>query len=152
LAGFNQRLTELATQVKVTHGRKIRTDGTVVETLMHAPSDSSLSAGNVQVLGRTLQRAKGGLGDATELAEEVFRNRIRSACRLASQVGEAIRHTSDAAKVEGQGAYRHLVQISRQTLVQAEQILPLFKALTTSPAERLTPHPRNIPPESDPGD
>jgi transposase, IS5 family len=32
LEQFNQRLTELATQLKVTKGRKLRTDGTVVET------------------------------------------------------------------------------------------------------------------------
>jgi IS5 family transposase len=32
LAAFNARLTELATALKVTRGRKLRTDGTVVDT------------------------------------------------------------------------------------------------------------------------
>ena len=35
LEQFNQRLTELATQLKVTRGRKLHTDGTVVETNIH---------------------------------------------------------------------------------------------------------------------
>jgi len=37
LEQFNQRLTELAGQLKVTKGRKLRTDGTVVETNIHPP-------------------------------------------------------------------------------------------------------------------
>ena len=43
LAAFNQRVTQLATKLKVTRGRKLRTDGTVVETNIHAPSDSSFA-------------------------------------------------------------------------------------------------------------
>jgi len=35
LEDFNRRLTQLATQLKVTKGRKLRTDGTVVETNIH---------------------------------------------------------------------------------------------------------------------
>ena len=51
LEKFNQRLTQLAVQLKVTRGRKLRTDGTVVETNIHPPSDSSLLADSVRVLG-----------------------------------------------------------------------------------------------------
>lgn len=79
LERFNQRLTELATQLKVTAGRKLRTDGTVVETNIHPPSDSSLLADGVRVLGRTLRRAKQVLGEAANLQQQVFRNRVRSA-------------------------------------------------------------------------
>jgi hypothetical protein len=58
LERFNHRLTQLARQLKVTKGRKLRTDGTVVETNIHHPSDSSLLADSVRVLGRTLRRAQ----------------------------------------------------------------------------------------------
>ena len=58
LERFNRRLIYLATQLTVTKGRKLRTDGTVVETNIHHPSDSSLLADSVRVLGRTLSRAK----------------------------------------------------------------------------------------------
>ena len=78
LEQFNSRLTELASQLKVARGRKLRTDGTVVETNIHPPSDSSLLADSVRVLGRTLSRARQVLGEQTELGKEVFRNRVRS--------------------------------------------------------------------------
>jgi len=138
LEQFNQRLTALATQLKVTQGRKLRTDGTVVETHIHPPSDSSLLADGVRVLGRTLSRARQVLGASTQLGSEVFRNRVRSARRLARQVGEAMRRTSDAAKAEGQRAYRRLVQTTRQTLSQAQQVLPALKRLAGKTAQTLT--------------
>ncbi len=45
LAAFNQRVTKIATKLKVTRGCKLRTDGTVVETNIQAPRDSHLLAG-----------------------------------------------------------------------------------------------------------
>jgi len=138
LERFNQRLTELATQLKVTQGRKLRTDGTVVETNIHPPSDSSLLADGVRVLGRTLSRTRQVLGQSRQLGPEVFRNRVRSARRLARQVGEAMRRTSDAAKAEGLQAYRRLVQTARQTLSQAHQVLPVLKQQTGKTAKTLT--------------
>jgi IS5 family transposase len=42
LEQFNERVTHLATELKVTQGRKLRTDGTVVETNIHPPSDNRL--------------------------------------------------------------------------------------------------------------
>jgi transposase, IS5 family len=84
LERFNHRLTELATQLKVTKGRKLRTDGTVVETNIHHPSDSSLLADSVRVLGRTLGRARSLLQGQTDLSQEVFRNRLRSVRQISS--------------------------------------------------------------------
>ena len=49
LHGFNERVTELAKQLKVTRGRKLRTDGTVVERNIHYPTDSSLLADGVRI-------------------------------------------------------------------------------------------------------
>jgi IS5 family transposase len=83
LAAFNWRITALALELKVTRGRKMRTDGTVVETNIAAPADSRLLADSVRVLGRTLRRAKIVLAKQTELAQTVFRNRTRSARRTA---------------------------------------------------------------------
>jgi IS5 family transposase len=137
LESFNQRLTQLATQLKVTRGRKLRTDGTVVETNIHYPSDSSLLSDSVRVLGRTLSRAKEALKGQTELGERVFRNRIRSVRRLARQVGEAMRKGGETAKTEGKTAYRKLVKATQATLHQAQQVLPALKARATQETERL---------------
>lgn len=133
LAQFNQRLTGLATQLKVTRGRKLRTDGTVVETNIQAPSDSRLLADSVRVLGRTLSRAKKMLGDQTELSKEVFRNRIRSAKKTARQAQRLMGRNKEA----GKHSYQKLVRITRKTVAQVEKVLTVLKELTEKQAEVL---------------
>ena len=76
----------------MTRGRKFRTDGTVVETTIHYPTDSRLLADSVRVLGRTLTRTKALLGSRTELTKETFRNRTRSAKRAARKIAGAGRN------------------------------------------------------------
>jgi IS5 family transposase len=137
LEQFNSRLTELACQLKVTRGRKLRTDGTVVETNIHPPSDSSLLADSVRVLGRTLSRAKQVLGEQAELGKEVFRNRVRSVRRLARQVGEAMRRGGEQAKTEGKRAYRKLIRAAEATIEQAQQVLPVLKKQTAQHTKKL---------------
>src|SRR5262249_22366482 len=51
------RVTELARSLKVTRGRKLRIDSTVVETTIHHPSASGLLADGVRVLSRLVRRA-----------------------------------------------------------------------------------------------
>jgi transposase, IS5 family len=138
LERFNHRLTELATQLKVTKGRKLRTDGTVVETNIHHPSDSSLLADSVRVLGRTLGRARSLLQGQTDLSQEVFRNRLRSVHKLARQVGEAMRKSGETAREQGLRAYRKLVKATQQTIAQAQQVLPALQVMTDKQAERLS--------------
>ena len=138
LERFNHRLTELAIQLKVTKGRKLRTDGTVVETNIHHPSDSSLLADSVRVLGRTLGRARSLLQGQTDLSQEVFRNRIRSVRRLARQVGEAMRKSGETAREQGLRAYRKLVKTTQQTIAQAQQVLPALQVVTDKQAGRLS--------------
>jgi IS5 family transposase len=109
----------------------------VVETNIHAPSDSSLLADSVRVLGRTLGRAKQVLGGQTQLGQAVFRNRTRSVRRLARQVGEAMRRRGETARSEGRVAYRKLVQATRATIRQAEQVLPVLQAQATQESQKL---------------
>jgi IS5 family transposase len=137
LEQFNQRLTQLSAQLKVTRGRKLRTDGTVVESNIHPPSDSSLLADSVRVLGRTLSQAKQILGKQAELGQAVFRNRIRSVCRLARQIGEAMRRRGDQAKEEGKTAYRKLIVATEATIGQAQQVLPALQKQVTRQAQKL---------------
>ena len=47
----------LAIDSKLTRGRQLRMDGTVVETTIHHPTDSRLLADSVRVLGRSLAQA-----------------------------------------------------------------------------------------------
>jgi len=138
LEAFNRRITALALELKVTKGRKLRTDGTAVETNIAAPVDSRLLADSVRVLGRSLTRAKAVLAEGTELVKSVFRNRNRSARRMARKAAQYI----GSQKERGQAAYRKLVTITRQTISQAKTVLAELKAMAKlvshcKPAERL---------------
>jgi IS5 family transposase len=124
LVAYNQRVTQLASELKVTRGRKLRTDGTVVESNIHAPSDSRLLADSVRVIGRTLQRAKQVLTGQTDLGAQVFRNRSRSARKISRQVQRLVTRQKEAAKQ----AYRKLVQITQQSVAQAQQVLEALAA------------------------
>jgi IS5 family transposase len=137
LEKFNQRLTELATTLKVTQGRKLRTDGTVVETNIHPPSDSSLLADSVRVLGRTLQRAKTVLAESHTLAKATFRNRTRSARRATRQVRQHLGRGGASGKARGTEAYQRLVNISQATISQAETVLEALAENATPAAQRL---------------
>ena len=57
LAKLNERVVALARQAKVTRGRKLRVDGTVVATNIHYPTDASLLADGVRGISRQLRRA-----------------------------------------------------------------------------------------------
>ncbi len=54
----HDRVVEMACQHHVTRARKLRIDGTVVETNIHYPVDSTLLGDDVRVLTRTIRRAK----------------------------------------------------------------------------------------------
>jgi len=119
LKAFNERLLALAIESKLTHGRKLRMDGTVTETTIHHPTDSGLLADSVRVLGRTLTRAKGVLAAETGLNKETFRNRTRSAKRAARQIAHLSRRGQEQLKPH----YRRLMRATQATIRQAEQVL-----------------------------
>lgn len=130
---FNDRLVTLAVRAKLTRGRKLRTDGTVVATNIHYPTDSSLLADSVRVLGRTLQRAKALIQAQSGLTQETFRNRTRSARRAARRIGRLSRRGQKYT----QPVYRRLVRIVRATVRQAEQVLVALEALAPEAGRQL---------------
>jgi IS5 family transposase len=119
LQAFNQRIMNLAIDNKLTRGRKLRMDGTVVGTTIHHPTDSHLLADSVRVLGRTLTRAKTLLGSKTELSKETFRNRQRSAKRAARKIAGLSHRSWEQMKSQ----YRRLVETTQATVRQAERVL-----------------------------
>jgi IS5 family transposase len=116
---LHARVTQLACQRTVTRGRTLRMDGTVVETTIHYPSDSSLLVDGVRVLSRLLTRARAALS----LTKPAWiRNRTRSARRLARQIGEAARQGKEVR----QQLYRRLLAVTRATLRQARAATALL--------------------------
>jgi transposase, IS5 family len=114
------RVTELAQGLRVTRGRKLRIDSTVVETAVHYPTDSSLLADGVRVLSRLVDRARDVLKAS---AEPCFRNRTRSAKQLAQRIyATAAVHASRATTAERPELYRRLLEVAHASLRQAEQV------------------------------
>jgi IS5 family transposase len=123
LVSFNQRLSQLAYTRKVTCGRKLRTDGTVVETNIGYPSDSKLLADGVRVISRSLKRLKGKLSAASGFAATLFRDRTRSARNQARRIQRRARQRSPQAKAAMRTAYQRLVEVTQATLRQAQTLV-----------------------------
>jgi transposase, IS5 family len=137
LKAFNHRLTSLASEKKVTKGRKLRTDGTVVESQIQSPRDSQLLVDSVRVLGRTLRRVKAVLGEQSELAQATFRNRLRSARKLGRYISEQMGKRTEAAQAAGRQAYQQLLQTVKKTIEQATQVAAALQQNTQQQAQRL---------------
>jgi IS5 family transposase len=90
---LNDRLAQLAQDAGVTHGRKLRADGSVIETHIHYPTDSGLLADSVRVIGRTLADARRLLKPQDPAQKRRFRNSHRQAQRLARQIAQRLRGT-----------------------------------------------------------
>jgi IS5 family transposase len=133
LVAFNDRLLELAVASKLTRSRKLRMDGMVVETNIHHPTDSSLLADGVRVLGRTLSQARQLLGDKLDLPQRLFRNRTRSAKKVARQIAKGSRQ----GKAAIQAHYRHLLEVAQATVKQAQQVLTTIRAQAQREGQRL---------------
>ena len=123
LVEFNQRLSQLAYELKVTRGRKLRTDGTVVETNIGYPSDSKLLADGVRVISRTLKRLKGKLSHEKGLAATLFRDRTRSARNQARRIQRRARQRSQQAKDDMRSAYQRLITVTQANVRQARTLV-----------------------------
>lgn len=132
------RVTELARQQRVTRGRKLRTDSTVVETAIHHPSDSTLLADGVRVMSRLIRQAQGVLAGTPAAGDDVFRDRTRSAKRWSRRIGELAAH---GQRKEGDDArlpvYRRLLAVTRASLRQVQQVRRALTAVSGTLATRL---------------
>lgn len=106
---INRMLVRIAKERKVEDGRKVRTDGTVTETNIHEPSDSSLLWDSVRVLARLLLRSRDHAG------VERFPDRTLRAKRRSLEVLGAKR------KRKRLKAYRDLLKVTDETVAYAEK-------------------------------
>ena len=112
----------LARQLKVTRGRKLRVDSTVVQTPIHHPTDSSLLVDGVRGLCRLVRRARPAVEGALAGVRDAFRTRTRSARRQLQCIHRAARRKGAAAVAAQREAYARLCRIARQAVRQAERI------------------------------
>jgi IS5 family transposase len=137
LEKFNARITELALKSKVTTGKKLRTDGTVVETHIHAPSDSRQLADSVRVLARTVGKARKLLQSVKKDMVDVAEDFTRSARRTARKIGEILRKRTEEAKEAGKEQYLALLDMTEKTIQQAAKMREQLEQQAGKAAERL---------------
>ena len=131
LRRVNARLMRVAQSRGLTQGQKLRTDGTVIETNVHYPTDSRLLDDSVRVLGRSLARAR-SLLHPRAAEQELFRNRRRQAHRLAREIAQRLRGKKGAklSEKKAQKLYQQLVWVTETTVAQAESILTRLQRQT----------------------
>ncbi len=134
LAKFNERIIQLAVERKVTRGRKLRTDGTVVESNICLPSDNRLLADGVRVLARTVVRARELL---KQRGQEPFEDFTQATRQLARQIGETLHKKTDAARAIGQQQYQELLEMTRKTMATARQTQKSLAKSSQEKAKRL---------------
>jgi IS5 family transposase len=131
----------MAQRLKVTRGRKLRTDGTAVESNVHYPTDSSLLVDGVRVLSRTLGRAREVIESASakvgQVARKVFRNRLRSARNRAREISRATRGKTKEAKERCRRIYQKLMQVTQANVEQAQQVVTLLRQVPILEAQGL---------------
>lgn len=137
VAQLNDRVVELARQLRVTRGRKLRVDSTVVETNIHHPTDSRLVGDGVRVLSRLVRRAKTLIGAGADLGREAFRTRTRSVRRLAQQIHRIARRKGEAAAEEMRQAYQRLLAVARKSRAQADRVGAALRTEADPRAQRL---------------
>ena len=125
------RVVDLARTKKVTRGRKLRIDGTVVETTVHYPTDSSLLGDGVRVLSRTVRKARTLLGEAAEGSRHLFRERIRSAKKQVKRILDATRQRGQHAEETMRDAYEHLLETTQVMVEQARQVKTVLQEQAT---------------------
>lgn len=125
---LNDRVSQLAAQVRVTRARKLRVDSTVVQTAIHHPTDSSLLVDGVRVLSRLVRRAKPLVEAHLGGGREVFRSRVRAMRHGLRQLHRLLRHRGEAMAEQQQAIYRNLLATASQMVRQAERV---HQALTS---------------------
>ena len=100
-----------AAKTGVERGRKVRVDSTVVETNVHAPTDSSLLCDGVRVLTRLLRRADESVGFG------LYSDHTKRAKRRTL----AIEHTG--SKRERKEAYKDLLKVAKKSMGYARRAI-----------------------------
>jgi IS5 family transposase len=129
------RVTELARSLKVTRGRKLRIDSTVVPTVIHYPTDSTLLADGIRVLGRLVRQAATALSGTRR---QLGRQRTRLAKHLVRRIEATAAVAANAAvRAERPKLYRRLLAVTRASVDQALDARQWLTGWSDATAHRL---------------
>lgn len=122
LHALNDRVVQLAREARVTRGRKLRIDGTAVQTVIHHPTDSSLLTDGVRVLSRLIRRGKPLVQNALTGVHDAFRTRMRTMRRGLQTLHRLRRRQGDAVAAQRVAVYTKLVAATWATVAQAQRV------------------------------
>jgi IS5 family transposase len=112
-----ERIVQRAAAERVTRGRRMRVDTTVVEAPIHYPTDSDLCADVVRVVGRELERIEEA-GAKLPFPRADVR---RSVGRRLREIAQALRRRGEAAKEAIKRPYRRLLRVTARLVRQAQR-------------------------------
>ena len=116
LEAIHRRIIEVAVELGVDDGRRVRVDATVVKSNIHHPTDSELLWDCVRVLTRLVMRAKAIVGaDILPVS-----NRTRRAKKRRRQINSVHR------KAHRIGPYRDLIRVTEEVRGHAEMALAVL--------------------------
>ena len=117
LRAVHERVVGVAVERRVTRGRRLRVDTTVVEAPIRYPTDSGLCEDGIRVLRRGVRRLvavgirlRGGVRDVR-----------RSVSRRMREIGQALRRRGEAARTALRRPYRGLLRITRRVVRETQR-------------------------------
>lgn len=129
---LNDRVVQLAFEARVTSGRRLRIDGTAVQTVIHHPTDSSLLTDGVRVLSRLIRRSKPLAQSALAGMRDAFRTRMRTMRQGVQALHRLRRRQGDAVAAQRVAIYTRLVAATWATVTQAEQVATALAQVGTA--------------------
>jgi IS5 family transposase len=124
----------LGQRLGVTKAEKLRVDGSVTETDIHYPTDSSLLDDSARVLSRLVRQAREVLQPRSPTDKAWFRDRHRQAHQLARDIS---RLTRSKAKNTGKSSlklYGQLLAVVETLVTQVAEIQPRLASLSDAVA------------------
>jgi IS5 family transposase len=134
---LNDQVVQLASQAKVTKGRKLRLDATCVQTTIHHPTDSGLLVDSVRVLSRFVQRAKGLVKDCFSNGQAACCSRLRSARKVAQTLHRQLRRNVEEKEAHQKELYQKLIQTAEHMVRQSRQVIAALGERTEQQARHL---------------
>jgi IS5 family transposase len=130
---IHNRMVQIARDHRVTEGRRMRVDTTVVETNIHYPTDSSLLGDGVRVLTRTMKKITAIAGTAGAK----LRDRSRSVKLRVLEIARAARSKRSASQAKLKEAYRKLLDATGRVIGQAKRFAKEIRDGVKVPANTL---------------
>ena len=123
-AKIHARVVGRARTERVAVGRKLRTDTTVAESNIHYPTDSTLLADGVRVLGRAVKRIAAQCAAGAVAAVD----HGRAVTHRVLEIHRAAKSFADTGREKLQDSYCKLLGITRSVVRQAEKITADLRA------------------------